>query len=81
MNKTILKNALKVLGVGGAAAGLGAAAIGLASMAVWIYATIPAVCGYTAVALFLLATLSAAVALAGVYMTGCWITHTGKFAK
>lgn len=81
MKKTIFRNIMKVLAVGGAAAGLSAAAIGLASMAVWIYCTIPAVCGYTAVALFLLATLSAAAALAVVYMTGCWITHTGKFSK
>lgn len=81
MNKFTLQNAFKVLGVGGAAAALSAAAIGLAGMAIWIYCTIPAVCGYSAVALFLLATLSAAVALAIVYMTGCWITHAGKFAK
>ncbi len=81
MKKTILQNALKVLAVGGAAAGLSALAIGLACMSIWIYCTIPAVCGYAAVALFLLATLSAAVALAAVYMTGCWITHKGKFSK
>lgn len=81
MNKTTIQNILKVLGVGGAAAVLSAAAIGLACMSVWIYCTIPAVCGYAAVALFLLATLSAAVALAIVYMSGCWITHKGKFSK
>ena len=81
MKKFIIRDVLKVLGIGGAAAVLSAAAIGLACMSVWIYCTIPAVCGYAAVALFLLATLSAAVALAIVYMSGCWITHKGKFSK
>lgn len=81
MNKTTIQNILKVLGVGGAAAGLSAAAGWLAYMSGWIYCTIPSVCGYAAVACFLLATLSAAVALAVVYMTGCWITHAGKFSK
>ena len=81
MKNAILHDALKVLAVGGAAAGLSAAAIGLAAMAVWIYCTIPAVCGYAAVALFLLATLSAGAAIAVVYFSGCWITHKGKFSK
>lgn len=81
MNKTTIRNALNIFAVGGAAAGLSAVIIGLACMSIWIYCTISAVCGYAAVALFLLATLSAAVALAGVYMTGCWITRKGKFSK
>lgn len=81
MKKNILRNIFKVLAVGGAAAGLSAAAIGLAYMAGWIYCTIPAVCGYAAVALFLLATLTAATALAFVYGCGCWIVHKGKFSK
>lgn len=81
MNKAILHDALKVLAVGGAAAGLGAAAIGLAYMSIWIYCTIPVVCGYAAVALFLLATLTAAAALAVVYVCGCWIVRKGKFSK
>lgn len=81
MKKAIFTNVLKVLAVGGAAAGMGAAAIGLACMAVWIYCTIPAVCGYAAVALFLLAVLTTAAALAVVYFCGCWIIHKGKFAR
>lgn len=81
MNKSILHDALKVLAVGGAAAGLSAIAIGLACMAVWIYCTIPAVCGYAAVALFLLATLTTGIVLAVVYVCGCWIVRKGKFSK
>lgn len=81
MKKTVIRNLLKVLAVGGAAAGFGAVSIGLAYMAVWIYCTIPAVCGYAAVALFLLATLTTAVALAVVYVCGCWIVRKGKFSK
>lgn len=81
MKKAILQNALKVLAVGGAAAGLSATAIGLAYMSIWIYCTIPDVCGYAAVALFLLATLSAATSLAVVYISGCWIVRKGKFSK
>lgn len=81
MKKPIIRDILKVFAVGGAAAGLSAAAIGLACIAVWIYCTIPAVCGYAAVALFLLATLTTAVALAGVYVCGCWVIHKGKFLK
>ncbi len=81
MKKAIWENVFKVLAVGGAAAILSATAIGLACMAVWIFFTIPAVSGYAAVALFLLATLSAAAAMAVVYMTGCWITRAGKFSK
>lgn len=81
MNKPIIRDILKVFAVGGTAAGLGAIAIGLAYMAVWIYCTIPAVCGYAAVALFLLATLTAAVTLAVVYVCGCWIVRKGKFSK
>ncbi len=81
MKKAILQDALKVLAVGGAAAGLSAAAIGLAGMAVWIFCTIPAVCGYAAVALFLLATLTTAAALAAVYVCGCWIVRKGKFSR
>lgn len=81
MKKAILHDALKVLAVGGAAAGLSAAAIGLAGMAVLIFYTIPTVCGYAAVALFFLATLTIAAALAGVYMCGCWIARKGKFSK
>ena len=81
MNETIIRNSLKVLAVGGAAAGLSAVAIGLGCMAVWIYCTIPVVCGYTAVALFLLATLAVVAALAVVYISGCWITRKGRFSK
>lgn len=81
MKKDILRDALKVLAVGGAAAGLGAIAIGLACMAVWIYCTIPAVCGYAAVALFMLATMSVITAIAVVYVCGCWIVRKGKFSK
>ena len=81
MKEAILQNVLKVFAVGGAAAGLSAAAIGLLCMAVWIYCTIPAVFGYAAVALFLLATLTAAVAIAVVYVCGCWIIRKGKFSK
>jgi hypothetical protein len=81
MNKTMYRNIMRGFAVGGAAVGLSAAAIGLACMSVWIYCTIPAVCGYAAVALFLLATLSVAAALAVVYVCGCWITNKGKFAK
>ena len=79
--KNNLREILQVLAVGGAAAGLSAVAIGLACMSVWIYCTIPAVCGYAAVALFLLATLTAAVTIAVVYFSGCWITRKGKFSK
>ncbi len=81
MKKDIIRNALKVFAVGGAAAGLSAVAIFLAIMSVWIYCTIPDVCGYAAVALFLLATLTATAVLAAVYCCGCWITHKGKFSK
>lgn len=81
MKKSILQDVLKVLSVGGAAAAMGAAAIGLACMAVWIYCTIPAVCGYAAVLLFGLATLSVATALAVLYVCGCWIVQKGKFSK
>lgn len=81
MKKPIMRDILKVFAVGGTAAGMGAAAIGLASMAVWIYCTIPVVCGYAAVALFLLATLTLAVALAVVYICGCWMVRKGKFSK
>lgn len=81
MKKHIMRDILKVFAVGGTAAGMGAAAIGLASMAVWIYCTIPVVCGYAAVALFLLATLTLAVALAVVYICGCWMVRKGKFSK
>lgn len=81
MKKAILRDALKVLAVGGAAAGLSATAIGLAGMAVWIFCTIPATSGYAAVALFLLATLTTAAALAVVYFSGCWIVRKGKFSK
>lgn len=81
MKKHIMRDILKVFAVGGTAAGMGAAAIGLASMAVWIYCTIPIVCGYAAVALFLLATLTLAVALAVVYICGCWMVRKGKFSK
>jgi hypothetical protein len=80
MKKTIFRNILKVLAIGGTGAGMSAAAIGLAGMAVWIYCTIPSVCGYAAVALFALATLTAAVSLAIVYLCGCWALHKGKFA-
>ena len=81
MKKEIMRDVLQVLLIGGTAAVLSAAAIGLFYMAIWIYCTIPAVVGYVAVALFALATLSAAVALAIVYMCGCWITRKGKFSK
>lgn len=81
MTKTMIHEILKVFAVGGTAAGLGAAAIGLAYMAIWIFCTIPVVCGYAAVALFLLATMTAAVALAIVYVCGCWIVKKGKFSK
>lgn len=81
MKKAIIRNIMNVFAVGGAAAGLGAAAIGLACIAVWIYCTIPVVNGYAAVALFALATLTAAAAFAVVYMCGCWITRKGKFSK
>jgi hypothetical protein len=81
MKKAILQDALKVLTVGGAAAGLSATAIGLACMAVWIFCTIPATSGYTAVTLFALATLSVVAALAIVYFSGCWIVRKGKFSK
>lgn len=81
MKKPIIRDIMKVFAVGGAAAGLSAVAIGLACMAVWIYCTIPAVCGYAAVALFLLATLTAATTLAVVYSCGCWIIRKGKFSK
>lgn len=81
MKKAIIRNIMQGLAVGGAAAGLSAAAIGLAVMAIWVFCTIPATCGYVAVALFWLATLSLAAALAIVYMSGCWITHKGKFSN
>ena len=81
MKKTIIRNSMKVFAVGGVAAGLSAAAIGLAGMAVWIFCTIPATSGYIAVALFALATLSVASALAIVYFSGCWIVRKGKFSK
>lgn len=81
MKKTIIRDILKVFAVGGAAAGMSAAAIGLVYMAVWIYCTIPAVSGYAAVLLFMLATLTAAVALSIVYVCGCWIVRKGKFSK
>ena len=81
MKKTIIRDILKVLAVGGAAAGLSAAAIALFYMAGWVYCTIPIVCGYGAVALFALATLTAATALAIVYFCGCWIVRKGKFSK
>lgn len=81
MKKIIFRNILHALAVGGAAAAISAIAIGLASMAVWVYCTIPATCGYVAVALFGLATLALAAALAIVYMCGCWITYKGKFSK
>lgn len=81
MKKETIRNALKVLAVGGVAAGMSAAAIGLSHMAGWIYRTIPAVCGYAAVILFLLATMTAAVALAVVYVCGCWIVRKGRFSK
>lgn len=81
MKNAIFHDALKVLAVGGAAAGLGAAAIGLGCMAAWIFCTIPVVCGYAAVALFALALLTVAAALACVYVCGCWIVRKGKFSK
>lgn len=81
MKKTIIRNVMQGLAVGGAAAGLSAAAIGLLGMAIWVFCTIPTTCGYVAVALFGLATLSVATALAIVYMSGCWITRKGKFSK
>lgn len=81
MKKAILQDAMKVLAVGGAAAGLSAAAIWLAGMAVLILCTIPATSGYKAIALFALATLSAVSALAIVYFCGCWIVRKGKFAR
>lgn len=81
MKKTIIRNALKVFAVGGTAAGMGAASIGCACVSAAIYYAIPAASGYAAVALFVLATLAAAGALAAVYMCGCWIVKTGKFAK
>ena len=81
MNKTIIRNALNVFAVGGAATGLSAGALFLVSMAVWIYCTIPATSGYVAVVLFALATLTAAAALAVVYLCGCWMVRKGKFAK
>lgn len=81
MKKSTIHNILKVLAVGGAAAGLGAAGIGLVSMAIWIYCTIPVTCGYVAVSLFALATLTLAAALGVVYVCGCWIIRKGKFAR
>lgn len=81
MKKTIIRDVLKVFAVGGIAAGMSAAALVLAYMAGWIYCTIPSVCGYSAVALFLLATLTASVAFAIVYFCGCWIVRKGKFSK
>ena len=81
MKKTIFRNILNALAVGGASAVLSAAAIGLACMGVWIYCTIPATVGYVSVALFGLATLSVVAAVAVVYMSGCWITYKGKFSK
>ena len=81
MNKTILHDALKVLAVGGAAAGLSATTLALVTMAVWIFCTIPAVSGYTAVALFLLGMLTTAAALVCVYSCGCWIVRKGRFSK
>lgn len=81
MKKAIIRDILKVFAVGGVAAGMSAAALVLAYMAGWIYCTIPAVCGYAAAALFLLATLTASVALAVVYVCGCWIVRKGRFSK
>lgn len=81
MKKAIFNDILKVLAIGGAAAGLSAAAIGLAGMAIWVFCTIPTTCGYVAVALFWLAAISLAAAVAIVYMCGCWITHKGKFSS
>lgn len=81
MKKAILRNALKVLAVGGAAAGFGSVSIGLACLSVRVYCAIPATNGYAAVALFGLATLTAATALAVVYVCGCWIVRKGKFSK
>ena len=81
MKKTIIRDIMKVFAVGSAAAGLGAAATGLAYMAGWIVCTIPMVCGYAAVALFWLATLTTAAALAVLYFCGCWIVRKGKFSK
>ena len=81
MKETIIRDIMKVFAVGGVAAGLGAVAIGLAYMAAWIVFTIPMVCGYAAVALFWLATLTIAAVLAVVYVCGCWIVRKGKFSK
>lgn len=81
MNKTVIRNALKVFAVGGIATVLSAIALFLISMSVWIYCTIPTTSGYVAVVLFALATLTLAVALAGVYMCGSWMVRKGKFSK
>ena len=81
MKKTIIRNILQVLAVGGTAAAMVAVSIAMAFLAVWIFCMIPAAIGYKAVALFALALLSAAAALAGVYVCGYWIVRTGNFSK
>ena len=81
MKKSIIRDVMKVFAVGGAAAVMSACALFLFSMAAWIYCTIPTTSGYVAVVLFALATLTLAVALAGVYMCGSWMIRKGKFSK
>ena len=81
MNKTIIRNILKVLSVGGAAAGMGAAAIGLLIAAGELFCYVASAVGYLAVVGFLAALVAAFAAFAVVYMCGCWILGTGKFLK
>lgn len=81
MNKTIIRNILKVFAVGGTAVLMAAFAILLGVVSAELYCNIPTVVGYMAVLWFALATLAAVAALAAVYVCGAWMARKGRFDK
>jgi hypothetical protein len=81
MKKTIIRDIMKVFAVGATAALMGAIAIGMASLSVCMFCTIPETSGYIAVCGFMFAIAAAGLALATVYMCGCWMVKKGKFSR
>lgn len=76
-----IRNTMKVFAVGGTALLMGVGASLLFYLSVCLFLNTKNLTGYMAVGVFTAAVIALTGAVAGVYLSGCWIIRKGKFAR